>query len=187
MIISALRKIPFIRNKLDHLAQEPDIHIGDYQGLFYRINKEAIECTDFVTNYLKLEDSRFIKVYNVRFKTRKFTPFVLKWVSLYILELLTCLYRVQLDTPTEKVLYLRNNPLNRHIYEWWHRKTAHQIQVAWLKESEFQAGWKALISIPVLFISKILSRGLCLPVRPKKYKIIKEATWGLNNPIMDIF
>ena len=39
IFISALKKIPFIRTKLNNLAQEPDIHIGDYKGLYYRLNK----------------------------------------------------------------------------------------------------------------------------------------------------
>lgn len=183
ILITALRRIPFIRNKLNSLAQEPDIHIGSYKGLYYRINSEALECTDFVYNRLKLEDCQFAKVYNNKFRTNKFTPFVLKWVSTYVFELLSCLYRVHLDTFPEKVLYLGNTLLNQHIYDWWHQKTGNQIQVKWLKESELAAGLVAITFVLALFIFNLLSRGLCLPVRPKKFKIIKEATWGLRNPV----
>ncbi|MBA7698336.1 hypothetical protein ES703_107013 [subsurface metagenome] len=143
-----------------------------------------MECTDFVCNKLKLEDCQFIKVYNEKFKTDKFKPFVLKWVSLYVFGLLNCLYRVHLDTPPKKILYLRNNLLNRHIYQWWCQKTGNEIPVKWLGGSEVKAGLEAIASIVALFISQLLSRGLCLPVRPKKFKIMKEATWGLRNPVL---
>jgi len=176
-----LRRIPFIKTILT-LAREPDICIGNYKGLYYRIEKEAMECTDFVYNILKLEGCQFTKVYNEKFKTNKFKPFVLKWVSFYVFELLTCLYRAHLDKPSKKVLYLRNNPLDHHIYEWWSRKTGDTIPVKWLGESEAKAGLEAIISIPALFIYHLLRRGLCLPVRPKKFKIMKEAVTGLKNP-----
>jgi len=182
IFIKALGRIPFIKNKLDNLVGEPDIYIGNYKGLYYRINKEAMECTDFVYNRLKLEDCQFTKVYNEKFKTNKFKPFVLKWVSIYVLELLSCLYRTQLDNPSQKILYLHDNPLNRHIYEWWSKKTENKIQTKWLKRSEARAGLEAIISIPLIFTYTFLSRGLCLPVKPRKFKIMREAVWGLRNP-----
>ena len=175
--------IPFIKNKLNNLAPEPDIWIGNYKGLYYRINEEVMECTDFVYNILKLEGCQFTKVYNEKFKTNKFKPFVLKWVSFYVFELLTCLYRAHLDKPSKKVLHLRNNLLNRQIYEWWSRKTGNKIQVRWLGESEAKAGLEAITSILALFIYNLLSHGLCLPVRPKKFKIMKEAVWGLRSRV----
>ncbi len=177
-----LGRLPFIKN-IFTLAQEPDIHIGNYKGLYYRINEEAMECTDFVYNRLKLEDCQFTKVYNGKFKTDKFKPFVLKWISIYVFGLLNCLYRVNLDRPSEKILYPRNNSLNRHIYEWWNQKTGNRIQVKWLSASEATAGLEAITSILALFIYNILSRGLCLPVRPKKFKIMKEAVWGLRSRV----
>jgi len=176
-------RIPFIKNMLNNLVREPDIYVGNYKGLYYRINKEAVECTDFVCNRLKLEDCEFAKVYNEKFETNKFKPFVLKWLSIYVFELLSCLYRVHLDKPSKRVLCLRNNLLNWHIYEWWGQKTENKIQVKWLGESEVKAGLEAIISILALFIYNLLSRGLCLPVRRRKFKIMKEATWGLRNPV----
>ena len=122
IFIKMLGRMPFIKNILT-LAREPDIHIGNYKGLYDTINEEAIKCTDFVYDRLKLEDCQFIKIYNEKFKTDKFKPFVLKWVSIYVFELLNCLYRVHLDKPSPKVLYLHNNLLNRHIYQWWSQKT----------------------------------------------------------------
>jgi len=64
IIRALLGRMPLIKNKLNNLAQEPGIYIGHYKGLFYRIHKEAMECTDFVYNGLELEDCEFIKVYN---------------------------------------------------------------------------------------------------------------------------
>jgi len=183
IFIRMLGRVPFIKNILN-LAQEPDIHIGNYKGLYYRLHEDAIECTELVYNRLNLDNCRFIKVYNQEFNTTKFKPFVLKWVSIYVFELLSCLYRVHLDKPSEKILYLCNNPLNRHIYEWWSQKTGNTIQVKWLGESEAKAGLEAIISIPALFIYNLLSHGLCLPVRPKKFKIMREAVDGLRNPAL---
>jgi hypothetical protein len=176
-------RMPFIKNRLNDLAQERDIHIGSYKGLYYRINKEAMECSDFVLGRLKLEDCQFTKVYNEKFKTKKLKPFVLKWVSTYVLELLTCLYKAHLDEHSKKAVYLRNNLLNRHIYEWWSQKTGSKIQVKWLKENEVKAGLKAVTYIVGSFIYRILSRRLCLPVRPKKFRIVKQASGGLKSPI----
>ena len=92
-----------------------------------------MECSDFVYDKLKLEDCRFTKFYNKQFKTNKFKPFVLKWVSTHVFELLIRLYKFHLDKSPGKVLYLRNNPLNYHIFEWWRQKTGSQIQVKWLR------------------------------------------------------
>ncbi|MBA7481327.1 hypothetical protein ES707_16797 [subsurface metagenome] len=67
-IIRALvGRMPLIKNTLNNLAQEPDIYIGHYKGLFCRIHEEAIECSDFVCNRLELEDCEFIKVYNEKY------------------------------------------------------------------------------------------------------------------------
>jgi hypothetical protein len=142
-----------------------------------------MECSDFVLSRLKLEDCQFTKVYNEKFKTNKFKPFVLKWVSTYVLELLICLYKAHLDEHSKKVVYLHNNLLNRYIYEWWGQKTGSKIQVKWLKESEVKAGLKAITYIVASFIYRLLSRRLCLPVRPKRFKIMKQATWGLRAPV----
>jgi polysaccharide biosynthesis PFTS motif protein len=182
VLIRALGKIPFVKNKLSNLFKE-DIFIGSYKGLYYKIGREATECTDFVYKKLKLEDYPFTKVYNKKFQTKKIEPFVLKWVSLYILELLNFLYKVHLDKPSEKVLYLGNTPLNRYIYEWWHQTKGNQMQARWLKKSELMAGLATITSMGVLHISKFLNHGFCLPVRPKKFKIMKEAVWGLRNPV----
>ena len=182
VFIRILRRIPLI-NKLISLAREPDIHVGDYKGLYYRINKEALECADFVHNRLKLENNKFVKEYNGKFKTTKFTPFVLKWTSIYVFEILNCLYRVNLDKPSQKVLYLRDNPLNRSIYEWWSQKTGGEIQISWLKDSELMAGLAVLTYISVLFIHNLFSRRLCQPLTPNKFRIMKEAVWGFKNPV----
>ena len=183
IFMQALARIPFIKTWFNNLAPEPDIHIGDHKGLYYKLNEETLECAEFVCNRLKLEDCQFIEVYSERFKTNKLKPFVLKWVSLFVLELLGCLYRVHLDKPSQKVLYLHNSLLNRHIYEWWSRKTGAEIAVKWLKRSEIQSGLEALTLIAGLFVYKLFSRGLCWPPRRREIKIIKEAAWGLRNPV----
>ncbi|MBA7481328.1 hypothetical protein ES707_16798 [subsurface metagenome] len=108
----------------------------------------------------------------------------MKWVLTYVLELLGCLYKVHLDKSPDKVLYLRNNLLNRHIYEWWHQKTGDKIPVRWLHYSELNAGLEAVTSTLALFMYMLLSRRLCLPVRPRKFKIMVEAVNGLRNPVL---
>ena len=180
LFITALRRIPFIRTKVNSLILEPNTRIGDYKGLFYRINEEALECTEFVYDRLELEDCQFIKVYNQKFKTNKFKPFVLKWVSSYVFDLIKCLYRVHLDKPSQKILYLHNNLLNQYIYEWWSEKTGNKMEINWLRKSEVGAGLEAMVSIWAFFIYKLLSRGLCLIVKPKRFKIIEEAVHGLR-------
>ncbi len=183
LFIPVLRKIPPIKTKLDNIAQEPDVHIGDYKGLNYRLNNEALECTDFIYEKLGLEDCHFIKIYNERFKTNKLKPFVLKWISMYVFELLICLYRIHLDSPSLKLLYLDDNSLNRHIYEWWYWKTGDIIQIQWLKQSDLRIGLATLALSALTFVFRPFFRGLCLPAKPKKFKIMKEATWGLQNPV----
>jgi len=178
-----LIRTPFIKTRLNNLAQEPDIHLGDYKGLFYKVNEEALECTESVADKLKLEECQFVKDYNNKFKTSKLKPFVLKWVSVYVYTLLECLYRIHLDKPSQKMLCLPDTPLNRLIYEWWSQRIENKIQIKWLKESETKAGLEAMVSTPLISIYKLLSRGLCLPVKPRKFKILREAVWGLrDNP-----
>ncbi len=183
LFLRALRRVPFIRTKLSNLTQEPDVNLGDYKGLYYRLNKEALECTEFVYHKLKLHDNQFLKIYNEKFKTDKIKPFVLKWLSIYVFELLSCLYRIHLDTTTAKILYLSNTPLNCHTYEWWHQKTGNAIQIKWLKESEAKAGLETIAFLVASFVNRLLSRGLCLPVKPRKFKILFEAVWGLKNSV----
>jgi len=183
LFLTVLKRLPIIGTKLDKIAHEPDVQIGDYKGLYYRLNKEAQECTEFIYDKLGLEDCQFIRVYNKKFKTNKFKPFVSKWVSVYVFELLSCLYRVHLDKPAEKILYLSSNPLNRLIYEWEHQKTRNKIPVKWLKESDLRAGLETLAFLPASFIYRLLSRGFCRPVKPERFKILKEAVWGFRNPV----
>lgn len=183
LLLRILQKIPFLKKKFLSCNEEPEVDIGKHKGLYYKINREAYECTKDIIDALDFRNCPFINIYNRSFRTSKFEPFVFKWISRQVESLLNCLYRVSLHQTPVKVLYLKNTPLNFHIFEWWRRYTGYDIQVVWTRNIELSEGITTIITVITLFFLKLFSRGFCFPVTPKKFKIMKEAMWRLKNPV----
>lgn len=178
-----LRRIPIFGRKVIAGLREPDVILGAEKGLFYRVQEEALECTDFLASEVALADHRFVHEYNRRFGTGKFKPFVLKWTSFYVLDLIRCLHRVRLHRETSKVLHLDDTLLNRRVWDWWSRRWGAEMEVCWHRTPEIFRFVEALAGVGMVNIIKVGARGICLRGKRREFRLMKEAVWGVGgNP-----
>ena len=178
--IIILKRLSPLWSRFSKWIHEPSSYLGDHHGLYFQVQKDALECTDTVYRELDLETCLFISKYNMMFHTNKMGPFVQRSLADYILQLLKCLYRVHYDDSSQKMILLRDTPVNRLVFSWWDRKIPNTIQVKWNKTSKILAVIEALISICALWIYQIFSRGISFRVKIYNCRIIKESTWGLR-------
>lgn len=157
--------------------------IGSVKGLFYAVQREALDCTDYLSSEMRLEDHPFVQDYNRRFGTGKFKPFVLKWTSFYVLDLLRCLHKVRLHTAAPKVLHLDDTPLNRLVWDWWSRRWETGIEIHWHRTPEPLRFAGALLNILMVNGLTLGRRGIRFRAKRKRFRLMKEAVWGMGeNP-----
>jgi len=176
-------RLPFFGGQIRNALSEPPVTVGTERGLFYRVQREALECTDFLAPELGLAGHPFVRTYNRRFGTGKLVPFVLKWTSFYVLDLMCALHKVRLHASAPKVLHLEDTRLNRLIWDWWSRRWAHEITVRWHRTPEPVRFLEAVCGLLMVNFLKLGLRWPCLRTRPKRFRIMKEAVWGVGgNP-----
>lgn len=183
VVFLVLRRIPFLGRKLSGRLREPDVAIGSVKGLFYTVQRQALECTDFLASEMSLIDHPFVQDYNRCFGTEKFKPFVLKWTSFYVLDLTQCLHKVRLHTAASKVVHLDDTLLNRLIWDWWSRRWGAGMEVRWHRTPEFCRFVEALAGVLMVNWLTLVPRGICLRAKRRKFRLMKEAVWGVgSNP-----
>ncbi len=152
--------------------------IGVYiKGQYYHLQDEIIECTNTLIKTMGLEVSPFVNYYNTAFETSKFTPFVLKWLSLHIEVVIT---RLQ----NEELPELLDTSLNHQIHEWWQSKRGDSVKVRWHRHSELLDGLKCLLLPLAVLVHSLKERGVCLCSHTKRFKVLEEATWGLKRRLL---
>jgi len=142
-----------------------------------------LNLADFVDEFVQenlLADAHFIKRLNKIFKTNRFGFFLKRWLIEYFMKLFGVF-----NTFTEhrfepgRKLVLEDNPLNRFAAKKYFSKFYNIPKIKWKKQANLVQHLLGifLFNLSVLYFS--LNRGLRLSTKKKKYKVMREAMWGL--------
>jgi len=126
----------------------------------------------------KLQDSRFIKGMNNIFNTSRFNFLLKKWVIEYFMKLFSILH----DFPIyQRELVLADNLLNRFGVEKYHARFGVLPVIKWKKEPGLlRRIFSIFMRCGVIFYLS-LNRGVKISGRLKRYKVMREALWGLHD------
>lgn len=139
---------------------------------------------DFVEEFIRQErltEESFIKSLNSNFKTGGFELFLKKWFIGYFLKIFDLIYfsyNAPFGSPLS--IELEDNTLNRFAVNKYILAFKIDLRIKWLNKKGCLLNiLKAAISnLYILYLS--LNRGLKLSFKLKKFKIMREAIWGLN-------
>lgn len=129
-----------------------------------------------------LGNSLFKNKMNRIFKTDRFDILFKKWIINYFLDLFNMLdgYR-HCDTGLMLELVLEDNPINRFGTEKYYLRFGNLPNIHWLPWLNF---FRRLLSLPIFacyLIYNSIKPGVRMSFRKKKkYKILREALWGLE-------
>jgi len=137
----------------------------------------AYMAEDFVREH-KLTESHFIKGMNNAFRTNRFEPLLKRWTLEYLRKLFNVLNNFVVSK-SNKELYIMDTPLNRFAVEKYYSRFGILPAIKWNKESKlFWKIFSILLRCPaVLYLS--LNKGVKVSAERKKYKVMREAVWGL--------
>lgn len=136
------------------------------------VNSNSIDIIDEFVQKNKLSESHFIKSMNAIFKTTRFEVLLKRWLVGYLMKLLDTLNGFN-------DLVLEDNILNRFVVEKYHSRFEILPKIKWRKQSAlFYRIYSILIRCAIiLYLS--LNNGLKIFGKRKKYKVMREALWGL--------
>jgi len=181
-MMSVARRIFFTRRYVEESVEKYEGALGDYKGLWYKLNEEVIDLTlRFYEQNVKGR-GKFVEYYNRLLRTKKFEAYIKKTISLTIFDLLKQLHLARLSAP-EKTIIIIKNAINESV----------------VKHMENEYGMKyniksvtPLCSLATLFIyyawlfGDIFRRGFVFRRQTKQYKLSKEASSGfLRKPVSD--
>ena len=137
------------------------------------------QANDFYDKY-NLNNSYFVKKLSHSFKSNRFELLVKRWIVDYLFSLFNLLHDRSYGCFSEKVeLSLEDNLLNHFAVEQFFKKFDCTFKIIWKPKKNLL---HRLISILILglyvFLYSIKS-GVKFYGRKKKYKLLREAIWGL--------
>ena len=135
--------------------------------------------TDIADEFVRennLLKSYFVKNMNIVFKTTRFELLLQRWVVEYLLKLFNLMND---STLAKQALVLEDCYLNRFGVNKYYSKFGTLPEIEWRPSGGLaQKIFSILVrSVNVLYIS--LNKGLRISGKTKKYKIMREAIWGL--------
>ncbi|NQT33489.1 MAG: hypothetical protein HQ594_07445, partial [Candidatus Omnitrophica bacterium] len=136
------------------------------------IHSDIVDIAEEFIRKNDLNRASFIKDMNTVFKTDRFVSLLNKWVIEYYVKL----FRV-LDNPPPE-LVLERNPLNQFGLSKYVSKFNNKINIKWKRQKYFYKIASVILqSLVVLYLS--MNRGVVISRKKKKYKVMREAIWGL--------
>lgn len=155
-------------------------------GIVYR--QKSSEYIDWIDNALveyaseftaryDLLSSPFIGIMNRAFRTRRFS-FLL---NRYIVDYLATLFNAVHESPSgaDGYLPLEDNPLNRFAIEAYEKRFGRRPHVTWTRRPSLVSRFLNIISRVAAVIYRSMMDGFVTGTRIKKYKVMREALYGL--------
>ena len=166
----------FLRNMLLNLREQGDFFSQRKDEYYEWLHAELVNITrDFVSQN-QIENTFFIKKMNATFDTDDFNAFSKK----FIIEYLSRLFE-KLDDSflREQKLVLEDNPLNRFGAEKYFSKFGRLETIVWEKSQGMAAKGVGIMLNNLIVLQISLSRLLKVSPSKKRYKVMREALWGL--------
>lgn len=147
------------------------------------VNWVQLNVADITSDFVeknRFSESYFIKKMNTAFKTTRFEILLKRWMIEYLSKLLGILDDFAMrQSRLNKELDLEDNPLNRSAVEIYYSRFKIMPRIKWKRQpSLLRKIFNILLRCPLIFYLS-LDKGLKICGKRKRYKIMREALWGL--------
>lgn len=143
-----------------------------------------INLVDFANEFTKkqnLANSSFIKMMNRIFRTSRFELLLKRWLVEYLYHLFGKLYENSHSNPDKRIfLSLEDNPINRFGLEAYCLKFGDVPGIHWIPQFSRQKRIISIFTLILYIVYHSINSGIRLFGRKKKFKVMREALWGLN-------
>ncbi len=136
------------------------------------INSDLVSISEEFAQKNRLIESYFIKSMNRIFKTNRFEFLLKRWLVEYFLKLFRAL-------DYSKELTLEDNLLNRFGVEKYRIKFKTLLKIKWKKQGSYMQMLLNIFLRGCFIVYFSLKNGLKISGRLKKYKVMREAIWGM--------
>ncbi|MDD5564736.1 MAG: NTP transferase domain-containing protein [Thermoanaerobaculaceae bacterium] len=135
---------------------------------------------EFVTKYSVAETPFMIRM-SAAFKTKKFEILLKKWLIEYMLRLFDAIDdNVMLRSHNDGSLRLEDSPIHRYAIEKYCLQFNASIDIEWEKTPRRHERFLGVMFQGLLVLWISLKGGVRVISRRKKYKVMREALWGLR-------
>ena len=172
-----LQKIFFLRRYIRQSIRTYKAGLGDYKGLWYQVNTEAIELTAaFYDQEIKNND-RLIRYYNKVLKTEKFAAYIKQQISVHIFTILKDLHLIRLHGLNDKPILMEKNPIHMFVVRRIEEKYGLKYNIHYVFSL---TGLLALGAYYAQLFLEFSRRGIVFNKPRETYSLSKEATWGFH-------
>lgn len=146
------------------------------------LSSDLVDITEEFVQANRLCELSFIKNMNRTFKTSRFELLLKRVVVQYLAELFGSLdYFSGHKSLSNERLALEDNPLNRFGVKKYHFKFGSSPEIRWKRQFNlFQRILRVFLHCLIIFYLS-LKMGLRISGKRKRYKVMREAIWGLYN------
>jgi len=166
----------FLRNMLLNLREQGEIFPQRNDEYYEWLHAELVEITGEFISQNQIEKSFFIKKINTAFGTEDFTIFLKKFMLEYFSKLFG---KLDDSFHSGQKLVLEDNPLNRFGAEKYFSKFGRLETIDWQKRQGAISKVIGIMLKNLIILQISLHRGLKFSPAKKKYKVMREALWGL--------
>lgn len=131
---------------------------------------------DEFVNENKLTDSYFIKIMNKAFRTSRFELLLKKWIVNYLWDFLSV---VDDFSQLNKELVLEDAPVNRFGIQKYYSKFGIAPKIKWERRANLLQRVFSILAQGLKIFYLSFDKGLTISLKKKKYKVMREAVWGL--------
>lgn len=180
-VLNISKHIFFIGKYIGRSIREFKTYLGDYKGLWYEVNKEAIDLTKKFYEQEIRNKSKVVDYYNRVLNTDKFEAYIKKNVSCKIFSLLRSLHLVRLSSAGQDKILMIKDPISKFVIKYMENKYEVEYRIRWISSVE------NLFSLFVYYgwvFMEFIRRGVVFNKDKKNYKMSKEAVWGFHRPVL---
>lgn len=153
------------------------------QGRFEYLEWIALNLAEISDEFIRkngLLGSYFIKNMNKNFQTSRFELLLKRWLIEYFLRLFSRFDNIAgAGIEPDKELTLEDNPVNRFGVERYLSVFKASLNIKWEKRAGITAGISGILLQGLSTLYLALDRGLKISPARTKYKVMREAVWGL--------
>lgn len=169
-----------VRDLLTKLNFIDNVETQSGPGSFEQLSSYLLDIVVEFSQANRLSESYFIKGLKEAFKTSRFECLLKRWLVEYFVKLFKRLddllmYQYQFS----KELSLEDNPLNRFGVEKYYSRFGTLPKITWYKSPGVLQKILSILCRQLFVLYLSLKEGLKIWGKRKRYKIMREAIWGL--------
>ncbi|MFH1310718.1 MAG: hypothetical protein ABIH85_08610 [Candidatus Omnitrophota bacterium] len=167
-----------LRNLVLNLRAQGEIFLQRESRYYEWLNADLIGIASEFVSENRIENSTFSKVFRTTFKTELFNVFLNKFIVDYFSKLFE-----KLDDSRQlgQELVLEDNSINVFGFKKYTAEFGRIETIKWQKRQCLMAKAIAIFLKNIIVFQLSLTRGIKFSPVKKKYKVMREALWGLYN------